>query len=195
MMIRKKSKPFEMMREESRNKILRSALKLFANDGFHQTSMEKIAKDANISKGLIYNYFASKNDLLQSIVLAGYSHNEELLIEIGKELLPQERLKLLINFIFDLFVSQKEFYQLYSSLIMQPSVLETSRKLLEQIYQSIFDVFEKVFEDLHYSNPKVEAKILGAVIDGIAIHYFFEQKEYPLTDVKNTLIQRYCREI
>jgi AcrR family transcriptional regulator len=188
----KKPEEFELMRAESRGKILQSALTLFANDGYHKTSMEKIAKNANVSKGLIYNYYKSKNDLLHSIIMLGFSHNERLITEIGKETSPKQQLKLLINTIFDLFESQKEFYQLYSSIIMQPLVLENSRDLLDQIYKSIFDTFEMIFTNLQYQNPMIESKILGATIDGVAVHYFFERANYPLVEVRNQLIQKYC---
>ena len=53
---------FEKIREEKRNHIMEVALECFANEGYHSTSISKIAKSAGISKGLIYNYFELNED-------------------------------------------------------------------------------------------------------------------------------------
>ncbi|HRW21852.1 MAG TPA: helix-turn-helix domain-containing protein, partial [Bacteroidales bacterium] len=55
---------FEEIRLSKHKLILDTAMKLFASSGYHNTSISKIAKEAGISKGLIYNYFDSKEDLL-----------------------------------------------------------------------------------------------------------------------------------
>ena len=50
----------KIIREEKKDLILTTALKIFAEEGYHASSVNKIADKANISKGLIYNYFDSK---------------------------------------------------------------------------------------------------------------------------------------
>lgn len=62
---------YDKIRQQRKQQILDVALSLFANDGFHASSISKIAKSANISKGLMYNYFESKDDLLLAIVETG----------------------------------------------------------------------------------------------------------------------------
>lgn len=64
-------KQFEKIRNEKIELIKNSALKLFAENGYHSTSISKIAKSAKISKGLIYNYFESKESLLHDIMFSG----------------------------------------------------------------------------------------------------------------------------
>lgn len=48
--------------------MLRAAETLMARDGFHQTSMHAVADEAGVSVGLIYQYFAGKDDLLLSVL-------------------------------------------------------------------------------------------------------------------------------
>jgi AcrR family transcriptional regulator len=55
-------------RRDRREDILRASLHLFAERGFHGTSMRDIAREANITEGLIYHYFASKRDLFRAII-------------------------------------------------------------------------------------------------------------------------------
>ena len=59
---------FEEIREEKKRLILDTALKLFADKGYHSTSISIIAMEAGISKGLLYNYFESKESLLISLI-------------------------------------------------------------------------------------------------------------------------------
>jgi AcrR family transcriptional regulator len=51
-----------------RRRILNAAQELFAELGFEAASMEAIARRARVSKGTLYNYFASKEDLLVEAV-------------------------------------------------------------------------------------------------------------------------------
>src|SRR5918992_1259907 len=55
-------------RRDRREGILQASLHLFADRGFHGTSMRDIARAADITEGLIYHYFASKRDLFRAII-------------------------------------------------------------------------------------------------------------------------------
>ena len=66
------AKQFDDIRKQKSKLIMETALELFAENGFHATSISQIAKKAGISKGLIYNYFESKNDILEEIIEEGF---------------------------------------------------------------------------------------------------------------------------
>lgn len=55
-------------RRDRRQDILQASLHLFAEKGFHGTSMRDIARAAGITEGLIYHYFAGKRDLFRAII-------------------------------------------------------------------------------------------------------------------------------
>lgn len=57
-----------MSLDDTRNKILSVANKLFSRFGFHKTSMDEIAKIARKAKGSLYYHFASKEDLFKEVV-------------------------------------------------------------------------------------------------------------------------------
>jgi len=59
---------FQEMREEKKALIMDVALLHFANEGYFNTTIRHIARHAGISKGLMYNYFDSKEALLTAIV-------------------------------------------------------------------------------------------------------------------------------
>ena len=51
--------------------IIKAAEKIFMTRGFENATMEDIAEEAEFSKGALYTYFQSKNELCLSIVLRG----------------------------------------------------------------------------------------------------------------------------
>lgn len=73
-----------MVAEESlRERILGHAIKLFARKGFDATSLQDIADAAGVTKGALYYYYASKDDLLfrihERVVSYETTHAEEIL--------------------------------------------------------------------------------------------------------------------
>jgi AcrR family transcriptional regulator len=54
-------------KEDKHQAILDASLKLISKNGFHGTSMAKVAREANVSVGNIYNYFDSKDELIDKV--------------------------------------------------------------------------------------------------------------------------------
>jgi AcrR family transcriptional regulator len=50
-----------------RRQIVHAAIACFARDGFHRATMQDICREAQLSPGAIYRYFASKNELVEAI--------------------------------------------------------------------------------------------------------------------------------
>ncbi|MEA3317134.1 MAG: TetR/AcrR family transcriptional regulator, partial [Bacteroidota bacterium] len=69
----KTKEQYNEIRETTKARIKNEALKLFAENGYHSSSISIIAKKANISKGLMYNYFDNKEDLLKQIIFSGFA--------------------------------------------------------------------------------------------------------------------------
>lgn len=63
------SKLSEAQREARRRQITNAALTRFARDGFHRTSMADIVSQSGVSPGVIYHYFASKEDIIEAIAV------------------------------------------------------------------------------------------------------------------------------
>ncbi len=54
-------------REEAKNRILEAALQEFSEKGFYQTTMDDVARRVGVSKGALYLYFNSKEELFKGI--------------------------------------------------------------------------------------------------------------------------------
>jgi TetR/AcrR family fatty acid metabolism transcriptional regulator len=60
--------PSRQESQESRDEILRAASRLFASRGFHEASMSEIARQARVSKALIFWHFKSKEELFVAVI-------------------------------------------------------------------------------------------------------------------------------
>ena len=93
---------------DTRSKILSSATKLFSTQGYATTSLAQVAKEAQVSKALIFWHFASKEDLFRTALtesLAPYSIDVlEALAGLGEF----EQIGKLIDVYFE-FVSQNVY--------------------------------------------------------------------------------------
>jgi AcrR family transcriptional regulator len=76
-------------KEEAKSRILDAANKVFAEKGYHEATMDDIAKRLGVSKGAIYLYFSSKEDLFEAMCkTAPQAFKEILFSSFGDEANP-----------------------------------------------------------------------------------------------------------
>jgi TetR/AcrR family transcriptional regulator, fatty acid metabolism regulator protein len=59
--------------EEKRRQILEAAVRVFARKGYHTSRVGDIAEEAGVAHGLLYHYFSSKDELLETIFRENWS--------------------------------------------------------------------------------------------------------------------------
>lgn len=59
---------------DRRRSLVRAAIRVFAQKGFHDARVGDIAKEAGVAHGLLYHYFASKEDVLETIFRETWSN-------------------------------------------------------------------------------------------------------------------------
>jgi len=115
---------FEGIREERKTLIMDVALEHFAKEGYHKTTINHIARHAGMSKGLMYNYFISKESLLFEIIMRSVN---EIYADFDKNKdgqLSEEEFEFFIRRLFDLLKDKKTFWRLVFQLVMQNEVRE-----------------------------------------------------------------------
>ena len=185
-------KQFEQIRKSKKALIIEKALELFANNGFHNTSINMIASGAGISKGLIYNYFNSKEDLIKEIVFKGI---DELILNIfdpNKDgVLTNEEFIFFINECFDILKKKIKFWKLYFAIIIQPDVMKLVEQKLFELVSPLFIILEKYFKAKGIKNSKAEARLFSAIMDGISLNYIVDPDNFPLDTIKDIIIEKY----
>lgn len=113
---------FKEIREEKMTLIMDVALEHFANEGYFRTTISHIARHAGISKGLMYNYFESKEALLKAIVHKSVNeiyHN----LDIDRDgYLSNEEFEIFIRKVDKTLKEKKDFWRLLLQLVAQNDV-------------------------------------------------------------------------
>ncbi|MDP8202658.1 MAG: TetR/AcrR family transcriptional regulator [Candidatus Tenebribacter burtonii] len=187
---------FEKIREKSRKLIINTAMELFAYYGYHSTTIEKISKKAGISKGLIYNYYKSKDELLEIVLLQGFDFFNEM-SEISQiEISAYEKLQLLLENFTTSLQENLPFWKLYQNIISQPSIMHKLTKFKEY-YESIFgpllmSIFIRLYgNEISEQEIQIEMMLFAAFLDGIAFDYVIMGEEYPLNAIAQRLLRKY----
>ncbi|MEQ8535276.1 MAG: TetR/AcrR family transcriptional regulator [Imperialibacter sp.] len=177
----------EEIREQSREKIIAAALDLFAHSGFHSTSIAQVAAKAGISKGLIYNYFQSKEDLLQAIFTEAMKNSEDILT-LDPKATAKQRLIGMAKASADFMYNNQEYMRLFLTLMMQPDVVKSMKPWFDTVGKAKKDMLMPMFEEIFPGRAEVEYFFFGAIMDGIGFGYLVLGREYPFEEVKRKFI-------
>jgi AcrR family transcriptional regulator len=159
------------MREESRRVILEAALEEFGQKGFSEATTAAIAVRAGVSKGLVFNYFPTKESLLQALLKKTLSEVLDFWDARPWDAPPHEQLEEWINLALDQVARRPGFYRLYFSLALQPggsaaanSALLTMRPRLEAYLARL----ETILKGTGSADPASDARLLQCAVNGLA---------------------------
>jgi TetR/AcrR family fatty acid metabolism transcriptional regulator len=87
---------------DKRRVILDAAVRVFARQGFHACRVSDIADEAGVAYGLVYHYFASKDEVLDTLFLERWNVMLEMIREVDAQPIPvREKLEAIASFIVD----------------------------------------------------------------------------------------------
>lgn len=165
---------YEVIRKKRKIQIMESALQLFASEGYGHVSISSLAAHAGISKGLMYNYFKSKEDLLQQVIDFVISEVLEHIDPNNDGVLTQEEFKLFIRKTFELMREKAELYTQFFSLVLQPNVSDYFMKSPMITHMGgYFEMFHRYFIEQGFEDPQLEVLQLSALIEGLGVMLVF----------------------
>lgn len=179
------------LKTEKRNLIKKVALELFANEGYHNTSMATIAQKAGISKGLTYTYFESKEALVKDIALTTLKEMLALFRFDPDTPTVRELFEVLIERNFQWIVKNSSFLRLYFSIIMQPPVFKLIENELMEMAGIYFAESAAFLEKRGIENPIAELRYFNSLLDGINMNYVLEPDTFPLEEIKARVVKQY----
>jgi AcrR family transcriptional regulator len=87
---------------DKRRLILDAAVRVFARQGFHTCRVSDIADEAGVAYGLVYHYFQSKDEVLDTLFLERWNIMLEAIGETDAQAIPaREKLHAIASFIID----------------------------------------------------------------------------------------------
>ena len=72
----------QVLKDEVKEKIMESAIELFTEKGFQNTTIKAIAKNAKVSVGNVYRYYENKEDLYFGVIQGVYEGVQGILTEV-----------------------------------------------------------------------------------------------------------------
>lgn len=174
------STQYEAIRQEKRKIILESALELFAENGFHATSMSMIAKKAVISKGLSYNYFESKHDILEEIIDEGFQEIHDLIDPDKDGVLSENEFISFLENSFKLVKNNQRHWKLYFSLMLQPVVSENFAAKYTAAGEPMFRMMYEFIASKGSSDPEGDLMIISAMIEGAFLYAIVAPEIFPI---------------
>ena len=156
---------------EKQEKILQSALELFAKEGFKATSTSKVAKHAGVSEGLIFRHYGNKDGLLEAIMKEGEERIKVLFSNIVFETDPKAVIcKTLDSFSRKALKEEEiEFWKLQYKIKWELEIYAEHK--MEPLFLALSNAFSK----LGYKDPELEAQMLLITIDGLATRSFLQE--------------------
>lgn len=185
------------MRRKEGNKeqdIITAAIEVFAQDGYHEAKISKIAELANVATGSVYLYFESKGDLLVKIFSDLWIKLISLVKTINErdDLSSTEKLEGFIDTVFDVFTANSKLALLFVK--EQPHFLQDKDNKLNILYNNFLEIGEKILDDgvnNNSFNKNLDKKITKNFIYGGVRHllhlWALNPNVYPLNKVRQDI--------
>ncbi len=137
--------------DQKRAQILKSAAKVFAEEGFDRASMTKLAAECGISKANIYHYYDSKDAILYDILDSYLSTLRDRILDVDTEgLPPEDRLRRVIREILRAYQGADHEHQVQISAL---SALPEEQQDQMRTYQR--DMVKLMGDCLRQAAPEV----------------------------------------
>jgi AcrR family transcriptional regulator len=159
--------------EERKEQIIQAATTAFARSGFSKTRMDDIAKESGLSKGALYLYFKSKDEIFGGILDTFFQRELKLIAQLADDqsMAPREKMKKLTEIIVEdldrMKFAMPIFFEFWSMSFRRKSV------------RAIFQAYMRNFMELMV--PLVE--------DGIASGDFRDVDAYDISLAYGSLIE------
>ncbi|MFZ5569023.1 MAG: TetR/AcrR family transcriptional regulator [Thermodesulfobacteriota bacterium] len=185
-----------MPRKEKKKKklaIIQAASLLFVKQGIEQTSLAGIARAVGISKGTLYYYYSSKNDLIFDITAHHMNQiTTDLFSLIEQEGAGATSLETVLTALVDTILNAKTRSRLHLYLIQEAmSGNEAIRQRFEKTYREWFLSTTEGFRKIMAGGDDLEtvAPILVAVLDGFVIQSMLGVQRIPVNRIVHYLIK------
>ena len=199
MSLRKKKS--EIIKKEKRNLFIISALSVFEEKGFNNTRIKDITERANTSVGNFYNYFNSKEDVIE-VLISGLT---ELMISKFKELFiyfkqnripPISAVRNLFRGYAKMFKEKKETFLIFFEQMggMEQKYRTKRNEILDNFSNEVEKIISKLIEfGARDQNPKITARVWTSTVLGVFIWWIqsdFELEEEELIEnLTNILVK------
>lgn len=131
-----------------KEQIMKAAITAFARTGLKETSMDAIVKESGMSKGAIYWYFKSKDELIAELLNTFFDPKE---IEKLKQLLAagtaHERIDKFIGYMIEQMNMMRRFRPVIQELYVLALRDQKIKKMTKKVFQESVPLLQEIIED------------------------------------------------
>jgi AcrR family transcriptional regulator len=169
--------------EERRNQILDSAIKVFTRKGFANARMDDVAAESGLSKGLLYWYFKSKEEVIIAIadLLFGVEfHQMEKLSSDGRtaQACLEKFLDLFIDDLRGILKVAPVIYEFYALAFRNAIVRRAMQRYLQRFLAFMEPVIRRGMEGGEFApgDAREKAIAIGAALEGTMLLWAYAPK-------------------
>jgi AcrR family transcriptional regulator len=186
---------------DKRRLILDAAVRVFARQGFHACRVADIADEAGVAYGLVYHYFGSKDEVLDTLFLERWGVMLELIREVDAEPLPvREKLRAIASFIVDSYRHDPDLMKVIIVEVTRAanSFGDTHIGTIREAYELIGGIVQQA-QDEGVFKPEIEARFAAmafyGVIEQLLTGWIFDllpQGEEQFEQAKSVVVETVC---
>lgn len=177
----------------SKQKIVAAAQKLFSELGYHRTSMDDIAKEANVAKGTLYYHFPGKSELFKTLVTEGFTMvMNEIRQVLDRQLQADQQIRLIVRKHVDLFMQYGELTHILSNEMtngIEPGILEQFGELKKQYIEFLSGVMQDAYAEqaIRFVHFELAAAGLFGMIESACLYYNKHRERIALEELHQTI--------
>jgi AcrR family transcriptional regulator len=174
--------------EERKQQILEAAMVVFARSGFDKARMDDIVEESGLSKGTLYWYFESKDDIIIAI-LENMFEREFVDLEplVQADGTATGRLTRIVEYIIadvqQMFTLIPLIYEFYALAYRQDKVQETLKSYWDKYIKVLDPIIQEGIDSGEFRKVNAnEASIaLGALIEGVILLWVFDPENIDIS--------------
>jgi TetR/AcrR family transcriptional regulator, fatty acid metabolism regulator protein len=187
---------------EKRRVILDAAVKVFARQGFHTCRVSDIADEAGVAYGLVYHYFSSKEEILDTLFLERWDVMLAAIAEAdATRLAPRDKLYAIASFIIDSYRHDPE--------LMKVIIVEVTRAAntfgrthlakIRDAYEKIAAIVRRAQQEGQFRTeitPEFAALAFYGLVEQVLTGWIFDSVPLgvqQLEDTKTLIVETICR--
>lgn len=184
---------FKQIRHEKQKLIMDAAIEVFAEKTYEGASISLISKKAGISKGLMYNYFESKEALLKEIFKSA-SANVWQYFDTNKDgVLTIEEFFFFIKKSIQLVKENPNYWKLYSALMLQPAVAEVLKDDFGDVGAHYSILILELLKSRNIADPEGELMLMSSMLKGAIIQYVAMPSLFPIDTFETKMINYFTQ--
>ncbi len=188
-------------REDRRRQILDAAVRVFAGKGFNQCRVSDIADEAGVAYGLVYHYFASKDEMLDTLFLERWNVMLDVIGDVDRQdVAPRDKLLTIASFIVESYRHDPDLMKVIIVEVTRAanSFGQTHLNVIREAYAGIAAIVEKGQADGSFSDtvtPQFAAMAFYGAIEQVLTGWIFDwlprgDREYE--QAKSFVIETIC---